>query len=102
MYLYPTNDEASKSTPVQPFGGVRVWDGQSTGNVAWLLASKRGFVPQYDMMVTPEASAAWRRRLGAKAAAIMDAYSAIHLQLETIAYGADGKTWTLYFPAGSG
>ena len=99
VYLYPTVSEASKkhlkTEQVKPL------DGSSTSNVAWLLASKRGFVEQFDAIITPSSMEEWRLRLGEKGEQIIDRYKSIHLKLETIAYQSKDK-WTIYFPAGSG
>jgi hypothetical protein len=63
VYLYPTVDEAYKQ---QGKHEIKPLDGLSTSNVAWLLASKRGFVPQFDTIITPDSELVWRERLGAK------------------------------------
>ena len=81
--------------------GVTALDGKTTANVAWLLASKRGFVAQFDTVITPDSAAHWRKLLGAKGAQIMDDYESIGMKLETVAF-QDKSSWTLYFPAGSG
>ena len=98
VYLYPTVEEAYKHRGKHDIQPV---DGASTSNVAWLLASKRGFVPQFDALITPDSEAVWRQRLGGKGEQIIDKYARIHLKLETIAYQSPEK-WTIYFPAGSG
>ena len=99
VYVYPTSETAmafAKSVP-----DVTALDGKMTANVAWLLASKRGFVAQFDTIITPESSAHWRELLGDKGSKIMDEYESIGLKLETVAF-QDKNSWTLYFPAGSG
>ena len=98
IYLYPTVEEAYRQ---QDKHHIKPLDGTSTSNVAWLLASKRGFVPQFDAVITPDSEAVWRKRLGAKGKHMIDKYQNIHLQLETIAYHSKDD-WTIYFPAGSG
>jgi len=100
VYLYPTAAESRKRQQWKA-GVVRPVDGTTTENVAWLLASKRGFVPQFDAKMTPASESVWRKRLSSKGSALMDKYMEIHLKLETIAYESPDK-WTVYFPAGSG
>lgn len=99
VYIYPTVEtttEFAKSVP-----HVTALDGKTTANVAWLLASKRGFVAQFDTIITPDSAAHWRRLLGAKGAQIIDDYEGIGMKLETVAF-QDKDSWTLYFPSGSG
>ncbi len=99
VYVYPT---ASTTAALgQSIPGVTALDGKTTANVAWLLASKRGFVAQFDTIITPESTEHWRKLLGEKGAHIMDEYEAIGMKLETVAF-QDKSSWTLYFPAGSG
>jgi hypothetical protein len=99
VYVYPT--AATTVAFAQSVPDVTALDGKTTANVAWLLASKRGFVAQFDTIITPESAAHWRKLLGEKGSKIMDEYEGIGMKLETVAF-QDKSSWTLYFPAGSG
>ena len=66
-----------------------------------MFATKRDFVPQYDVRVTEETLAVWRKKVGDEGSAIMDKYESIKLYLETMNYFGQDK-FVLYFPAGSG
>jgi hypothetical protein len=103
VYLYPTIASASRHHSNSAQAKERILDIQTdtTENVAWLLASKRGFVPQYDTKMTLESIASWKEFLSHFGASLIDKYASINLHLETIAYQSRDK-WTLYFPAGSG
>ena len=75
VYVYPSQETAMEFAHSVP--GVTALDGKTTANVAWLLASKRGFVAQFDTVITPDSAAHWRKLLGAKGAQIMDDYESI-------------------------
>ena len=68
---------------LSPIPDVTALDGKTTANVAWLLASKRGFVAQFDTIISPESADHWRTLLGDRGARIMDEYEGIGMKLET-------------------
>lgn len=107
VYLYPTENELIRHYLKTEQSGHRINDSlisnvelySSITNVAWLMASKRGFIEQFDIDVSK--SSLWRSIVGENGNRIIDRYNSIHLKLETIAYQSN-DSWTMYFPVGSG
>ena len=97
IYIYPMDEELEKQD--EKGGKLKMPD--ATVGAAWMFATKRDFVPQYDVRVTDETLAVWRKNVGDEGSAIMDKYESIGLYLETMNYFGQDK-FVLYFPAGSG
>ena len=56
-----------------------------------MFATKRDFVPQYDVRVTDETLAVWRKNVGDEESAVLDKYESIGLYLETMNYFGQDK-----------
>lgn len=97
IYIYPLDEELEKQNEK---GGLLTMP-KATVGAAWMFATKRDFVPQYDVRVSDETLAQWRKNVGLGGSAIMNKYESIGLYLETMNYFGNDK-FVLYFPAGSG
>ena len=97
IYIYPLDEELEKQNEK---GGLLTMP-KATVGAAWMFATKRDFVPQYDVRVSDETLTQWRKNVGLEGSAIMNKYESIGLYLETMNYFGDDK-FVLYFPAGSG
>jgi hypothetical protein len=97
IYIYPMDDELER----QHKKGGKLQMPEASVGAAWMFATKRDFVPQYDVRVTEDTLAVWRKKVGDEGSAIMDKYESIGLYLETMNYFGQDK-FVLYFPAGSG
>eukprot|EP00753_Platysulcus_tardus_P017279 PLAT6349.4.p1 GENE.PLAT6349.4~~PLAT6349.4.p1 ORF type:complete len:401 (-),score=195.90 PLAT6349.4:448-1650(-) len=82
LYLYPSDVD---DIPGKPAGA---------SNVALMYTSRRGLVPQWDLL-------ALNLQLSKAGKQLVSRYEAIGLALETVSY-ADIDNYALYFPAGSG
>ena len=98
VYIYPTDEELLTQSE-KGIKALELPDG--IVGAAWMFASKRDFVPQYDIRITPEKLALWKTRVGEEGKDIIERYENIALYLETMNY-FDGQKFVLYFPAGSG
>jgi|EP00945_MAST-04E_sp_MAST-4E-sp1_P006337 hypothetical protein len=98
VYVYPDDVELEYHA-VRGIKALEIPDG--VVGAAWMFATKRDFVPQYDIQVSPDMLALWKNRVGDEGTEIMERYEGISLFLETMNYFAKDK-FVLYFPAGSG
>ena len=100
VYIYPNDDEVMRHATRSEAPHLAIPDG--VVGVAWMFASRRDFVPQYDIRITPESLELWKDRVGKPGTAIMENYEKIDLYLETMNYNEESGEYVLYFPAGSG
>ena len=77
IYIYPMDEELEK----QDAKGGKLKMPDATVGAAWMFATKRDFVPQYDVRVTDETLAVWRKKSVTKECNY-DKYESIGLYLK--------------------